>query len=164
MNEQLINDDSIKNKESNNKQLSKNNQKNESEIISYLIIDKLISYVISTSFNNDINKKITNFCYENFIDILNEVVNFEFMRHDRDDLCKKNTIFDKICKTPKKERNNLKNSFIVSEDEKNIKNKSQILNGYNLKRDLDPNVTSCSIDISPLLPKEEQIIYNKEKN
>ena len=161
---ELTINDSIKNNEANNKQISKNNQKNESEMISHLIIDKLISYVISTSFNNDINKKITNFCYENFIDILNEVVNFEFMRHDRDDLCKKNTIFDKICKTPKKERNNLKNSFIVNEDEKNIKNKSQILNGYNLKRDLDPNVTSCSIDISPLLPKEEQIIYNKEKD
>ena len=166
MKEQLINDDSIKNNESNNKQLSKNNQLSESEIISYLIIDKLISYVISTSFNNDINKKITYYCYENFIDILNEIVNFEFFSHDRDDLYKKNKnkTFEKICKTPKKERNNLKSSFIINGNENKIKNKSQILNGYNLKRDLDPNKTVCSIDISPLLSKEEQIIYYKDKD
>ena len=164
MKEELINDKSIKNNESNTKHFSKNNQKNESEMISYLIIDKLISYVISTSFNNDVNKKITNYCYESFIDILKEFVNFEFLRHDRDDLCKKDKTFDKTCKTPKNERNNLRRSFIVNENEKKINNKSQILNGYILKRDLDPNITACSLDISPFLPKEEQIIYNKEKD
>ena len=163
MKEEFTNDSILKNIESNTKHISNNNQMNESEIISCLIIDKIISYVISTSFNNDINKKIPNYSYENFLDILNEIVKLEFLEHDKDDLYKKNKTFEKFCKTPEKERNNLETSFIVNEKEFKIKNKSQILNGYNFKRDLDPNVTVCSIDMKPLLTKEEQIIYNKEK-
>ena len=163
MKEELTNDSILKSIESNTKHISNNNQMNESEIISCLIIDKIISYVISTSFNNDINKKIPNYSYENFLDILNEIVKLEFLGHDRDDLYKKNKTFEKFCKTPEKERNNLETSFIVTEKEVKIKNKSQIFNGYNFKRDLDPNVTVCSIDMNPLLSKEEQNIYNKEK-
>ena len=132
----------------------------ESEMIAYTIINKIISLVFSISFNNEIEKKICDYCYQDVINILHDIKNLEFIQHDIDDLYKKNIVLEKISKTPIKERNKFidKDFLLLNENNGEIMNKSQIFKGYKFIDDLDPNISvNCSIDINPLMPKEKQI-------
>ena len=132
----------------------------ESEMIACTIINKIISLVFSISFNNEIEKKICDYCYQDVINILHDIKNLEFIQHDIDDLYKKNIVLEKISKTPIKERNKFidKDFLLLNENNGEIMNKSQIFKGYKFIDDLDPNISvNCSIDINPLMPKEKQI-------
>ena len=132
----------------------------ESEMIACTIINKIISLVFSISFNNEIEKKICDYCYQDVINILHDIKNLEFIQHDIDDLYKKNIVLEKISKTPIKERNKFldKDILLLNENNGEIMNKSQIFKGYKFIDDLDPNISvNCSIDINPLMPKEKQI-------
>ena len=132
----------------------------ESEMIACTIINKIISLVFSISFNNEIEKKICDYCYQDVINILHDIKNLEFIQHDIDDLYKKNILLEKISKTPIKERNKFldKDFLLLNENIGEIMNKSQIFKGYKFIDDLDPNISvNCSIDINPLMPKEKQI-------
>ena len=131
----------------------------ESEMIACTIINKIISLVFSISFNNEIEKKICDYCYQDVINILHDIKNLEFIQHDIDDLYKKNILLEKISKTPIKERNKFldKDILLLNENNGEIMNKSQIFKGYKFIDDLDPNISvNCSIDINPLMPKEKQ--------
>ena len=132
----------------------------ESEMIACTIINKIISLVFSISFNNEIEKKICDYCYQDVINILHDIKNLEFIQHDIDDLYKKNIVLEKISKTPIKERNKFldKDILLLNENNGEIMNKSQIFKGYKFIDDLDPNISvNCNIDINPLMPKEKQI-------
>ena len=72
---------------------------------------------------------------------LNDIKDLEFINHDNDDLIKKRTLLDFISKTPIKGRNNYKDFLILNKEEEVITqlNNSEIINGYKLVKDLDPN-------------------------
>ena len=162
MNEDLIsnnNKNTIKSNDSIRK-INSDTFNYESEMIACTIINKIISLVFSISFNNEIEKKICDYCYQDVINILHDIKNLEFIQHDVDDLYKKNIVLEKISKTPIKERNKFfdKDILLLNENNGEIMNKSQIFKGYKFIDDLDPNISvNCSIDINPLMPKEKQI-------
>lgn len=139
---------------------------NESEIISYYIVEKVISLAFSSLFKREVEKKIADYCYIDIIEILNDIKDLEFLIHEKDDLIKRHTLLDQVSKTPKKNSNKYKNILILNENEKKKLNKSQIIKGYKLIKELDPNILDdCSINIKSLLPISEQCFYDlKEEN
>jgi len=165
MNEYLIsnnNNNTIKSNDS-PKKINSDTFNYESEMIASTIIHKIISLVFSTSFNNEVEKKICDYCYQDVINILHDIKNLEFIQHDTDDLYKKNIVLEKISKTPIKERNKYldENLILFNDNKGEIMNKSQIFKEYKFIDDLDPNISfNYSLDISPFLPKENQILKN----
>ena len=163
MNEELSKDNNFKTIEK-NKQLKKCPFFNESEVISKYLIEKLISLVISTSFKKEIEKKISDFCFLDLINILNDMKDLEFIMHDNDDIIKKRTLLDYISKTPIKDRNKFKDFLILEEQDKKILNNSQIIKDYKLIKDLDPNFPfTPSIDVNPLLSIDKKHYSIEEK-
>ena len=139
----------------------------ESEIVSKYILEKIISLVLSTIFKKEVEKKLVDVCYIDLKNILDDIKDLEFIKHDKDDLIKKKILLDKIPKTPKKQNKKFSN-FLKPKEKENLlnKNKSQIIKGYKLINDLDPDVSiNYSINIKPLLPIEKQVFYdlNNEK-
>lgn len=163
MNEELSKENNFKTIEKNN-QLKKCPFFNESEIIAKYLIEKLISLVISTSFKKEIEKKISDFCFLDLINILNDMKDLEFIMHDNDDIIKKRTLLDYISKTPIKDRNKFKDFIILEEQDKKILNSSQIIKDYKLIKDLDPNFpVTPSIDVNPLLSIDKRHYSIEEK-
>ena len=74
-------------------------------------------------------------------------------------------MLDKIPKTTKKQNNKFAN-FLKPKKNLLHKNNSQIIKGYKIINDLDPDVSiNYSININPLLPIKKQFFYelNNEK-
>ena len=136
----------------------------ESEIISKFIIEKLISLVLSELFTKKVETKIADYCFNDLVDILNDIKDLEFIKHDKDDLKKKHTVLTHISKTPKNKNHKYKNIMLLNKNEKKYLNKSQIIKGYKLIRKFDPNSSNCSINIKPLLPIEQQCFYDLEEH
>ena len=163
MKEELLKDSTIKSIDQSNI-IIKCPFYNESELVSHYIIEKLISYVISELFKKEVERKISEYCYNDLLDILNDIKEVEFMEHDKDDLIKKHSLLDQISKTPKHNKNKLQSDLIPNLSEKYFLNKSEIIRGYNLMKELDPNISyNGSIDIKPLLSTEDYNLYNKKK-
>ena len=59
---------------------------NHSEIIAKYIIEKLISYTITSYDRNVIDEKIPNHCFEFFHRIFNDALQAEYIAYDRDDI------------------------------------------------------------------------------
>ena len=59
---------------------------NQSEVIAKYIIEKLISYTITSHDRNEIDKKIPNHCFEFFHRIFNDALQAEYIAYDRDDI------------------------------------------------------------------------------
>lgn len=57
-----------------------------SEAIAQYIVDKLISFSITLSDQNQLEKELNPFSFQFIRDILNHSINVNFMMHDRDDL------------------------------------------------------------------------------
>ena len=163
MKEELLKDSTIKSIDQSNI-IIKCPFYNESELVSHYIIEKLISYVISELFKKEVERKISEYCYNDLLDILNDIKEVEFMKHDKDDLIKKHSLLDQISKTPKHNKNKLQSDLIPNLSEKYFLNKSEIIRGYNLMKELDPNISyNGSIDIKTLLSTEDYYLYNKKK-
>ena len=136
---------------------------NESELISNYIIEKLISLTILELFIKEVDEEISNYCYKDILDILNDIKDLEFIRHDKDDLIKKHSLLDQISKTPKHNKNKFKNALTINFDGNKI-NKSNIIRGYNLDKEFDPNTSfDDSLNIELLFKKEDYGLNNKKK-
>ena len=146
--------------------IKKQNFYNESETIAKYLIEKLISLVISTDFRKEVEKRISNYCISDVTTQLNDIKDLEFLSHDNDDFIKKRTILEYNSKTPLKDRNKYKDFFILNkEDIINQLNNSEHIKGYELIKDLDPNISvEYSIDLNHLLPvKKNHYYYDHEK-
>ena len=120
---------------------------NESELISNYIIEKLISLTISELFKKEVDEEISNYCYNDILDILNDIKDLEFIRHDKDDLIKKHSLLDQISKTPKHNKSKIKNDLTINFDEHKLNN-SNIIRGYNLDKEFDPNTKYFMLSLS----------------
>ena len=138
----------------------------ESEIISQIIIEKIISIVLSEIFTKKVEEKIADLCFNDILEILNDIKDLELIKHDKDDLKRKHTLLGQISKTPKC-KNYKCNNFTrlnKNENENEYLNNSQIIRGYKLIKKLEPNSSfNCSINIKPLLSIEKQCFYGLEE-
>jgi hypothetical protein len=103
-----------------------------SEAIAKWIIEKLISLTISTSYNMEINKKISDFCFKNLKKTIDTYTELNFLAYDRDDVP---NIIEKEIKYSKSfnndinnNKNNNNNNFININD---FNNESEINNKIN---------------------------------
>ena len=115
----------------------------ESEIIAKAILEKLISLVISKIFDNMIESKITTFCLSEMKNKIDNIIDIQFINHDKDDLNKKKIINTKSQKIILRKDNQNNNSSLLTEEKeinKKLKslNKSQILPEYELIKALNP--------------------------
>ena len=163
MKDESIKDSTLKLKSIERNSIKKTIQfNNESELISNYIIDKLISLTISELFKKVVDEKISNYCYLDILDILNGIQNLEFIRHDKDDLIKKHSLLDQISKTPKHNKNKIKNDLAIDFDGHKLNN-SNIIRGYILDKQLDPNTSfDDSLNIKQLFKKEDYGLNNKK--
>ena len=135
---------------------------NEAECIANQIIEKLISFVITVSTKNKIEKLIPDFCFTELKQTLQIVANLDFLTHDKDDLNKKKKIpYDKIKSATKRKK---EDSLFLKENEK-LQN-SEIIRKYKYKRDLLVNnsLDDCSLDLDVFnLTENELKEREKEK-
>ena len=111
-------------------------------------------------------KRISNYCISDVTTQLNDIKDLEFLSHDNDDFIKRHTILEYNSKTPLKNRNKYKDFFTLNEEDIITQlNNSEHIKGYELIKDLDPNVSvENSIDLNHLLPIEKNhYYYDNEK-
>lgn len=133
---------------------------NEAECIANQIIEKLISFVITVSTKNKIEKLIPDFCFTELKQTLQIVANLDFLTHDKDDLNKKKKIpYDKIKSATKRKK---EDSLFLKENEK-LQN-SEKIRKYKYKRDLLVNnsLDDCSLDLDVFNLTENEL-KEKEK-
>ena len=132
---------------------------NISNIIVKYIIEKLISFTITKSLRNKINKKIPSFCFEEIKNSLELAMYIDFIYYDKDDLTlKKKTLLDYKSKSSK---NISKKNEILS------RNKSEILRKYKLNKELDaytPYEDSINLEVLKTPKKEKEQEDDKLKN
>ena len=111
----------------------------ESEIVAKNIIEKVISLVISTTYDKMIEKKIPNFCIMKIINKLDKIIDIQFIKHDKDDLGQKRNMIktksEKLILYKSNEQNNL---LLTEEKIMNKKlNESLDFPNYELINDLN---------------------------
>ena len=148
------------------------NYNNISDIIAKNIFEKILSLTITKSSQNDIVKKIPNFCFKEIKDSLEQTILIDFLNYDKDDLKQKRNLLNFISKSQKNiyfKYENIKKSFNNNLDENLkkkmiIKNKSEKLKKYKFHKKIDPNYsfeTSINLEIFKTNTKKKK---EKEKN
>ena len=157
------NNNKIKNVHNNTKEeipLSKSNFSTESEIISRYIIEKLISFSITESLRNTVNKLLPNFCFKRIYETLDIINHIDFISYDKDDFIFKSKKHLKKMKTAINLSNQIK---IDLPDEQKELNNSEIIRKYKLDKIYDPNQPDeISINFSKLENPENE--EDKDKN
>ena len=110
-----------------------------SEAVAKFIIEKLISLTISTSYNNEIDNKLSDFCFKKLKQTLDTYTELNFLAYDRDDvpnIIEKEIIHSKTQNNSKiKITSNLNENFIDDNNNNNNDNKnncSEILSNRKL--------------------------------
>ena len=132
------NNNKIKNVHNNTKEeipLNKTNFSTESEIISRYIIEKLISFSITESLRNTVNKLLPNFCFKRIYETLDIINHIDFISYDKDDFLFKSKKHLKKMKTSTNLNNQIK---IDLPDEQKELNNSEIIRKYKLDKAYDP--------------------------
>ena len=108
----------------------------ESEIIVRTILEKVISLVISNIYKNTIEKNIVNFCISEMRNRIDNIIDLQFIKHDKDDLARKKIIKNKS----QKYFLNKTNILLFKKEPNEIKklNKSKIIQEYQLIESLNP--------------------------
>ena len=99
-----------------------------SEAVAKFIIEKLISLTISTSYNNEINNKISDFCFKKLKQTLDTYAELNFLAYDRDDvpnLIEKEIIYSKSQNNSHLKINNILNENFIN-DNNNNNNKNNV--------------------------------------
>ena len=137
---------------------------NESECISNILIEKIISMVMTEITKNKIDKLIPNYCFDEIKETLQIVTQLDFITHEKDDIkIKKKLPFEKI----KSAINRKKDNSIQMKGNEEKLNNSENLRKYKLQKKLNINVlddNSLDLDVfnlskSKLIEKE----LNEEK-
>ena len=133
-NENILNKSISKLKLSKNKEIFNITIFKESEVVVRTILEKIISIVISKMFEKKVENKIANFCLLELKNKLDNIIDMQFIKHDKDDLSKKKIFKNKSQKIMvNKNRNN--EHFLLLTEEKAINknlNQSQIIPDYEL--------------------------------
>ena len=152
------------------KQIPQNNN-NISDIIAKNIFEKILSLTITKSSQNDIEKKIPNFCFKEIKDSLEQTILIDFLNYEKDDIKQKRNLLNYISKSHKNLNFLKKSQFLQDEinlDENLqkkviIKNKSEKLKKYKFHKKMDPNYsfeTSINLEIFKTNTKKKK---EKEK-
>ena len=137
---------------------------NESECISNILIEKIISMVMTEITKNKIDKLIPNYCFDEIKETLQIVTQLDFITHEKDDIkIKKKLPFEKIKSAINRKKDN---SILMKKNEEKLNN-SENLRKYKLQKKLNINVlddNSLDLDVfnlskSKLIEKE----LNEEK-
>ena len=137
---------------------------NESECISNILIEKIISMVMTEITKNKIDKLIPNYCFDEIKETLQIVTQLDFITHEKDDIkIKKKLPFEKIKSAINRKKDN---SIQMKRNEEKLNN-SENLRKYKLQKKLNINVlddNSLDLDVfnlskSKLIEKE----LNEEK-
>ena len=137
---------------------------NESECISNILIEKIISMVMTEITKNKIDKLIPNYCFDEIKETLQIVTQLDFITHEKDDIkIKKKLPFEKI----KSAINRKKGNSIQMKGNEEKLNNSENLRKYKLQKKLNINVlddNSLDLDVfnlskNKLIEKE----LNEEK-
>ena len=133
-NENILNKSISKLKLSKNKVIFNITIFKESEVVVRTILEKITSTVISKMFEKKVENKIANFCLLELKNKLDNIIDMQFIKHDKDDLSKKKIFKNKSQKIMvNKNRNN--EHFLLLTEEKAINknlNQSQIIPDYEL--------------------------------
>ena len=137
----------------------------ESEIIAKAIQEKMISLVISTIFEKTIESQISSFCLSEMKKNIDNIIDLQFINHDKDDLNKKKIIKNSSQKIILKKDTENDNISLLTEEKamnKELKglNKSQFLPEYELIKALNP-YSSDYFDNKKIILK---ILTRKDQN
>ena len=112
----------------------------ESEIVVRSVIEKLISLVISNTFEKMIQRNIPNFCLLEIKKRLDNIIELQYIKHDKDDLKRKNVVKNKSQKNFLNINGDYKKNLLLTEEKIINKklNKSQIIPDYELIKNLNP--------------------------
>ena len=177
--ENILKKSDIKKENMNNAKNNKNKKNitffKESEIVIKSIIEKIIYLVVSNDFKNSIEKNIPDFCFFLVKKKLDNIIDIQFIKHDKDDIKLKNKFINKSQKIIFNDKN--KNILLLTDDKSKTKklNKTQIIPDYQLFE----SIKSFNLDVRsnknkkifkrkndfvksdyPMLKKEEKKLKN----
>ena len=137
----------------------------ESEIVAKNIIEKVISLVISTTYDKMIEKKIPNFCIMKIINKLDKIIDIQFIKHDKDDLGQKRNMIKTKSEKLILYKNNEQNNLLLTEEKIMNKklNESLVFPNYELINDLNLYGSSSLGNKTVLNILSKTKINNKKK-
>ena len=100
-----------------------------SEAVAKFIIEKLISLTISTSYNNEIDNKLSDFCFKKLKQTLDTYTELNFLAYDRDDVpnfIEKEIIYSKSQNNSHLKINNNLNENFINDNNNNNNNKNNV--------------------------------------
>ena len=113
----------------------------ESEIVVKALLEKIISLVISKTFEKMVDNNLANFCLTEIKNKIDNIIGIQFIKHDKDDLNRRKIITNKsqdnIIKIIKRK---IKKKILLLTDDKIVNNnfnKSQIIPSYELINNLN---------------------------
>ena len=135
----------------------------ESETISRYIIEKLISFSITESLRNKVNKLLPHFCFKRIYETLDIINHIDFISYDKDDFIFKSKKHLKKMKTSKNLNNQIK--IDLPEALKEMNN-SEIIRKYKLDKAYDPKEPeeTSIINFSKLENQEMEELDKKNQN
>ena len=150
------------------KKLIQPNYNNISDIIGKNLFEKILSLAITKSSQNDIEKKIPNFCFNEIQDSLEQTILIDFLNYDKDDIKHKKNLLNYISKSQKNlnfKYEVINKSFHNNLQDENyqkkikIKNKSEKLKKYKFHKKIDPNYsfeTSINLEVFKTVKKKKE--------
>ena len=115
-NENILNKSISKLKLSKDKEIFNITIFKESEVVVRTILEKIISIVISKMFEKKVENKIANFCLLELKNKLDNIIDMQFIKHDKDDLSKKKIFKNKSQKIMVNKNRNNEHFLLLTEE------------------------------------------------